>query len=417
MHILLIHQAFAALDEPGGTRHYELARCLAQRGYRVTIIASPVSYLTGTPLSTPPPFRNEMGGDEGGGGVTILRTATYHALHRSFVHRVFVFFSFMLSSFVVGLRVRKVDLVWGTSPPIFQGWTAWLLARLKRVPFLFEVRDLWPAFAIAVGVLRNRTLIRLSEWLERFLYRHSDRVMVNSPGFIAHVKSRGAKRVELVPNGAEPGMFDPADNGDTFRASHHLEDRFVALYAGAHGMSNDLGVVLEAARILQDEVIDTSKVTVTSGIHIVLLGDGKEKPRLQEQAVAMGLTNVTFVPPVPKNDMATALAAANACIAILKPLDEYKTTYPNKVFDYMAAGRPVVLAIDGVIHEMVEAAECGIFAQPGDPAALANALRALASDPARSRRTGLKGRRYVEAHFSRSMLAEKLAHILEEMMV
>jgi glycosyltransferase involved in cell wall biosynthesis len=358
-----------------------------------------------------------MGEGEGvgdGGEVRILRTATYHALHRSFVHRVFVFFSFMLSSFVVGLRVRKVDLVWGTSPPIFQGWTAWLLARLKRVPFLFEVRDLWPAFAIAVGVLRNRTLIRLSEWLERFLYRHADRVMVNSPGFIAHVKSRGAKRVELVPNGAEPGMFDPADNGETFRASHRLENKFVVLYAGAHGMSNDLGAVLEAAKILQDGTI-TSKATVTSGIHIVLLGDGREKPVLQRQAEAMGLRNVTFLPPIPKSSMAVALAGADACIAILKPLDEYKTTYPNKVFDYMAAGRPVVCAIDGVIREVVEAAECGIFAQPGDPAALANVIRILASDPERSRRMGLKGRCYVEAHFSRSMLAEKLAHILEEM--
>jgi len=406
MHILLIHQAFAALDEPGGTRHYELARCLAQRGHRVTIIASPVSYLTGVPPPVSPPIFEENGG--GSGGVTILRTATYHALHRSFVHRVFVFFSFMLSSFVVGLKVRKVDLVWGTSPPIFQGWTAWTLARLKRVPFLFEVRDLWPAFAVAVGVLRNRTLIRLSEWLERFLYRHADRVMVNSPGFIAHVKSRGAKRVELVPNGADPDMFDPSDAGEAFRIRHRLADKFVVLYAGAHGLSNDLGVVLGAAKILQD-------VTVTSKVTVTFLGDGKEKPNLEKQAKSLGLTNILFLPPVPKTEMPAALAGADACLAILKPIEEYKTTYPNKVFDYMAAGRPVALAIDGVIREVIAAAGCGIFAQPGDPAALANAIRTLASDPERSREMGLKGRRYVEAHFSRSMLAEKLAHILEEM--
>jgi len=338
----------------------------------------------------------------------ILRTATYHALHRSFVQRVFVFFSFMLSSFVVGLRVRNVDLVWGTSPPIFQGWTAWTLARLKRVPFLFEVRDLWPTFAIAVGVLRNRTLIRLSEWLERFLYRHADRVMVNSPGFIAHVTGRGARRVELVPNGADPGMFDPADDGAAFRTSHRLTNKFVVLYAGAHGLSNDLGVVLEAAKILQE-------ATVTSEVTVTFLGDGKEKPGLQAQAERMGLTNVLFLPPLPKKEMITALAGADACLAILKPIEEYKTTYPNKVFDYMAAGRPVVLAIDGVIREVVEAAGCGVFAQPGDPAALANAIWALASDPAHSREMGLRGRRYVETHFNRSMLAEKLAHILEEM--
>ena len=412
MHILLIHQAFAALDEPGGTRHYELARYLAQRGRRVTIIASPVSYLTGqtSPTPQPPPspshaMEREGVPKAGEGEVRILRTATYHALHRSFVHRVFVFFSFMLSSFVVGLGVKNVDLVWGTSPPIFQGWTAWVLARLKGVPFLFEVRDLWPTFAIAVGVLTNKTIIHLSEWLERFLYRHADRVMVNSPGFIMHVKSRGAKRVELVPNGADPEMFDPADNGAAFRTSHRLADKFVVLYAGAHGLSNDLGVVLEAARLLADR----------PQVRIVFLGDGKEKPHLQAQAAAMGLNNVLFLPPVPKTEMAAALAGADACLAILKPVEEYKSTYPNKVFDYMAAGRPVVLAIDGVIREVIEAAGCGIFAQPGDPVALANVIRTLASDPARSREMGLKGRRYVESHFSRSMLAEKLAHILEEM--
>lgn len=410
MHILLIHQAFAALDEPGGTRHYELARYLARRGHRVTIIASPVSYLTGNPPpSGSPHFLRKWGESKRGeqGGVTILRTATYHALHRSFANRIFVFFSFMLSSFFVGLRVKGVDLVWGTSPPLFQGWTAWVLARLKRVPFLFEVRDLWPTFAIAVGVLTNRTFIRMSEWLERFLYRHADRVMVNSPGFIAHVTGRGVlrDRVELVPNGAEPGMFDPADNGEAFRSSHHLESKFVVLYAGAHGMSNDLGVVLEAAGLLADR----------PEVQVVFLGDGKEKAGLQARAAENGLTNVTFVPPVPKNEMAVTLAGADACIAILKPLEEYKTTYPNKVFDYMAAGRPVALAIDGVIREVVEAAACGIFAQPGDPAALASAIRTLASDPERSRKMGMKGRRYVEAHFSRSMLAEKLARILEEM--
>ena len=230
-----------------------------------------------------------MGGEKGGGEVRILRASVYSAHHKSFVHRVFAFISFMASSFWLGLGVKNVDVVWGTSPPIFQGVTAWALARLKGAKFLFEVRDLWPQFAIAVGVLTNPILIRMSEWLERFLYRHADRVMVNSPGFREHVEGRGAKRVELVPNGADPSMFDPADEGKSFRQSHKLEDKFVALYAGAHGMSNDLGVVLDAAKMLED-----------TNVQIVLLGDGKEKANLQAQAEEMGLTNVTFAPSVPK---------------------------------------------------------------------------------------------------------------------
>ena len=397
MHILIIHQAFAALNEPGGTRHHELARYLVQRGHRVTIIASPVSYITGEA----PPSTAENLED----GITIIRAYVYQAHHKSFVHRVFAFVSFMASSFFVGLKVKDVDLIWGTSPPIFQGITAWALARLKRIPFLFEVRDLWPAFAISVGVLKNGILIGASEWLERFLYRGADRVMVNSPGYVDHVRDLGAKRVELVPNGADSGMFDPAKKGADFRSSHSLNDKFVALYAGAHGMSNDLGVILDAAEILRDE----------ENIQIVLLGDGKEKANLQAQAEQMELKNVSFIASVPKSGMADALAASDACIAILKPIEWYKTTYPNKVFDYMAAGRPVALAIDGVIREVVDAAGCGIFAEPGDAVALADAIRKLASNPARSQDMGLAGRRYVEEHFDRAALAEQLTGVLEEM--
>jgi glycosyltransferase involved in cell wall biosynthesis len=399
MHILLIHQAFAALDEPGGTRHHELARYLAQKGHKVTIIASPVSYLTGNGQQKR--VRKQV--DDL--GVTIIRSYTLPALHRSFVWRILSFLSFMISSFVNGLFVRKVDLVWGTTPPIFQGPAAWLLARLKGVPFLLEVRDLWPAFAVAVGVLKNKTLIRLSEWLERFLYKHADRLMVNSPGYIDHVTTRGAREVTLIPNGADPAMFNPEDDGAAFRQAHGLEDQFVVLYAGAHGLSNDLDVVLDAAALLKDK----------PAIRIVLLGDGKEKSRLQARAAELGLDKVLFLPPVPKSAMSEALAAADACLAILKPIELYKTTYPNKVFDYMAAGRPVILAIDGVVRQVVEKAQAGIPVTPGDARSLADAITDLASNPAKCRTMGKKGRTAIEMEFSRIELAEKFTALLETM--
>lgn len=402
MHILLIHQAFAALDEAGGTRHIELARALVQRGHRVTIISSPVSYLTGKTRSNRVRWVEKEQPEE---GITILRTYTYPALHRSFVHRVLSFLSFMASSFFVGLGVPNVSLVWGTSPPIFQGVTAWLLARLKGKPFLFEVRDLWPAFAIGVGVLRNPLLIRLSLWLERFLYRHADRVMVNSPGFIDHVTARGAHRVELVPNGADPAMFAPQSRGEQFRREYALNEHFVVMYAGAHGLSNDLGVVLDAAEQLRDR----------PEIALALVGDGKEKSSLQAQAAARNLENVHFIPPVPKSRMAEVLAASDACIAILKPLELYKTTYPNKVFDYMAAGRPVILAIDGVIRQVVEKAGAGVAVPPGDAHALAQAIRELAGDRQRSRALGQAGLRCIEDKFNRAALADRLVLLLEDM--
>lgn len=395
MHILIIHQAFASLDEPGGTRHFEFARLLASRGHKVTVIASPVSYITGGQTKQ---AHEEME------GVRIFRASVYEAHHKSFFHRILAFLSFMISSFWIGLGVKNVDLVWGTSPPIFQGGTAWMLARLKGAKFLFEVRDLWPQFAIAVGVLKNPSLIRVSEWLERFLYQQADRVMVNSPGFIDHLKARGAKHVELIPNGADPSMFDPDNKGNDFREANALQDKFVALYAGAHGMSNDLGVILESASLL-----------ARTNIHIVLLGDGKEKQALQMRAKEMNLSNVTFLPSVPKTEMAHALAGANACIAILKPIDEYKTTYPNKVFDYMAAGKPVVLAIDGVIRDVVQKAHCGIFVQPGSAFEMAKALKTLAANREYSREMGSLGRKYLEKNFSRAAIGERLITLLEDL--
>jgi glycosyltransferase involved in cell wall biosynthesis len=402
VHILLIHQAFAALDEPGGTRHHELARFLASRGHRVTIIASPISYLTGKARSGHVPWSEKQADGE---LITIIRAYTYPSLHKSFAFRLVSFFSFMISSFLIGLGIKSVDVVWGTSPPIFQGITAWMIARLKGRPFLFEVRDLWPEFAVAVGVLKSPLLIRLSEWMERFLYHRADQLVVNSPGFIDHVKQRGAVKVELVPNGTDTQMFQPDIDGTPFRRIHGLDGKFVVLYAGAHGLSNDLGTVLDAAKQLLPH----------EEIRFVLLGDGKDKTTLQEKAVSEGLTNLLFLPPISKLEMPGAIAGADACLAILKPIEMYKTTYPNKVFDYMASGKPVILAIEGVIRDVVEKADAGIPVPPGDSDALAQAVLQLAADRGLCQRLGQQGRNYVVANFDRSILASRLLELMTKL--
>lgn len=396
MHILLIHQAFASLDEAGGTRHYELARLLTRHGHRVTVITGTVSYLSGQ-VETQPATHQED-------GLTIRRVPLYSAYHRSFFHRLLSFFSFTWNAFWAGMGVKNVDIVWGTSPPIFQGVAAWALARLKGACFLFEVRDLWPRFAIAMGIIRNPLLIAASEALERFLYRQADQVVVNSPGFLDHVQGRGARRTALIPNGADPLMFEANASEQDMRRLYHLENKTVVLYAGAHGPANDLDVVLEAARLLQD-----------SPIHFLLIGDGKDKPRLEQKAKEWGLTNITFLPPVPKREIPAFLQSADIGLAILKPLEEYKTTYPNKVFDYMAAGKPILLAIDGVIREVMEAAGCGIFVPPGNAQALAQAAQQLANNASLRETMGQRGRIYLEKHFSRQALGEQFCQLLEEM--
>lgn len=404
MHILLIHQSFTTGNEAGGTRHYELARHLVQSRHRFTAIASTISYLTGQCHSQNNSSEKPTQGRED--GIMVHRSYTYPALHGSFVHRVMSHLSFMLSSTLAGIRVEGVDVVWGTSPPIFQGISAWLVARFQRVPFVFEVRDLWPAFAVDMGVLRHPALIWVAEWLERFLYHHADHLVVNSPAYVDHVRDKGvlAGRITLVPNGVETAMFDPEADGAEVRREFGLGGRFVVLYAGAHGPANDLGIVLQAAERLRDR----------KDIAFVLIGDGKEKQNLVYQAEEMALPNVHFVPAQPKSRMPELLAAADVGLAILKDIPMFTTTYPNKVFDYMAAGRPTLLAVDGVIREVIEAAEGGIFVQPGDPKAMAEAVLTYYRNPDLCHRHGQNARSYVATHFDRGDQASKLEATLEQ---
>jgi glycosyltransferase involved in cell wall biosynthesis len=399
MHILLIHQAFAAINEPGGTRHHEFARLLAKQGHQVSIIASTVSYLTGVKGEQTKVV------SEFDGLIHIYRAYTYSALHKSFFHRLISFFSFMISSFFISLRISHVDVVWGTSPPIFQSFTAWLVARIKRAKFLLEIRDLWPAFAIAVGVVQNKFIISLSLWLERFLYRHADQLIVNSPGFIQHVQEKGGKNITLIPNGADETYFQ-----QNLQKENHLnslwKDQFVVLYAGAHGMSNDLSTVLAAAKLLAEQ----------NDILFAFLGDGKEKNHLIEEAGNLNLRNVQFIDPVPKTEISAYFQAANACLAILKPLELYKTTYPNKVFDYMAAGKPIILAIDGVIRDVVEEAGCGYFCQPADPQAIAQCILKLKGlDPSSLQALGENGKVYLRQHFDRKIIGKYFSDMIEKM--
>jgi glycosyltransferase involved in cell wall biosynthesis len=400
VHILIIHQAFSSLNNPGGTRHYEMACYLREKGHQVTVIASPVNYLTGK-FDGRMKWLDRQTDDN---GIEIIRAFTYAAWHRSFLHRIITFFSFMISSFFAALSVEKVDIIWGTSPPIFQGVTAWLAARLKGAVFLFEVRDLWPEFAIAMGVIKSPVIIWLSRRLERFLYTHADQVIVNSPGFIRPVMDRGSKNVRLIPNGADLSMF-VSDRGEDQKAAWGLAGKTIILYAGAHGISNDLATVLQAANLIRER----------RDIAFVFIGDGKEKANLLERARTLDLPNVKFLPSVTKQEIAGVYAAADICLAILKPLEWYKTTYPNKVFDSMAAGKPVLLCIDGVIRDLVEKADAGVFVQPGDPAGLAAAAVKLADDPACRARMGQNGKRMIEQEFSRKGITDSFLDLLEEL--
>lgn len=394
---LLIHQAFVAPDEPGGTRHFELARHAVRAGDAFTIVASPVSYLTGR---------------AGGGaatevhdGVRVLRAWTPGAAHRSFVRRVLGFLAFMASSVLAARKAGPVDVVIGTSPPIFQAVSAWFVAAVRRRPFLLEVRDLWPEFAVDIGVLRNPLLIAASTRLARFLYRRATHVVVNSPAYREHLAGLAVPRakISLVANGVDPGMFDPAERGTALREAWGAgPGTTVVAYTGAIGLANDLDTLLRAAERLRER----------DDVLFVLVGDGKERPRLEREAAERGLDRVRFAGTLPKSRMREALGAADVCVATLRDIPMFRMPYPNKVFDYMAAGRPVVLGIAGVIRDVVERAGCGIPVPPGDDAALAAAVERLAGDAEERARLGRAGRAHVERHFDRKDQAEAFRALL-----
>jgi glycosyltransferase involved in cell wall biosynthesis len=404
MHVLLIHQHFATLTDGGGTRHFELGRALVEAGHRVTVVAGSVSYLTGELV---PSAHGASTVTRPFPGMEIRRGRAYQAIHRSFVARAGSFASFMASSFWIGLTVPRVDVVLGTSPPLLQGLSGLAIARLKRVPFVFEVRDLWPDFAVAAGVLRHRPLIRGLRRIERLLYKYADHLIVNSPGFISHLRARGVPETQLdvIPNGVDVAMFHPARHGSAIRERHQLVGKFVCVYAGAHGAANDLETLLRAAERLRGY----------PDIGFLLVGDGKERGRLIHLARERELGNVVFVDAQPKNRMPDILAAADVCVAILQWTPMFATTYPNKVFDYMAAGRPTVLAIDGVIRNVIEAAEGGLFVPGANPDALAAAVLTYYRNPELRVRHGANARRYVTAHFDRTLQANRLKTVLESL--
>jgi glycosyltransferase involved in cell wall biosynthesis len=257
-----------------------------------------------------------------------------------------------------------------------------------------------------MGVVRDGVLTRTALRLKRLLYRRARRVVINSPGFLPFLAGYGvpAEKTRVVPNGVDVHQFDPAVRGEAWRAGWHAADRFVVLYAGALGPANALEIALDAAESLRD----------TRAL-FVLVGDGKARGDLAVAVAARGLDNVLLVPAQPKSAMRDVLGAADACLATLRDIALFRTTYPNKVFDYMAAGRPVLLAIDGVIRDVVEDARAGIFVPPGDASALAAAVRRLMAAPDEARGMGECGRAAVCARFDRGRQAEDFERLLREL--
>ena len=405
MRVLLIHQAFSSPEDPGGTRHFEFARMCTHKGIRFNIVGSCVNYLTGHRCGNEKtlPKREIIQ------GINISRAYALNAHHRSFIWRFFSFIIFMFSSVWSGLRAGPVDLVIATSPPIFQSLSAWFLALIRKKPVLLEIRDLWPEFAIDMGILKNHLLIKMSRYLELFLYSRATHILVNSPAYRGYLIKKGISddKISLISNGVDIKMFNPQNRGENIRKKIGLNDSFVITYAGALGLANDIPSILKAAYHLKSN----------KNIHFLLVGDGKERNKLETLKTELNLKNVTFFGAISKNMIPEILSVSNACIATLINIPMFRSTYPNKVFDYMAAGRPTILAIDGVIREIIEACKGGIYVTPGNDLEIANAIRFLSQNIDEAREMGNRARIYVEKYFNRQHQSEAFVELIEHICV
>jgi glycosyltransferase involved in cell wall biosynthesis len=379
------------------------AAAWAAAGEQVTVLTGVPNHPTGV---VPPEYRRVIRRRERRDGYQIVRTWLYATPNEGVLRRTLGHLSFMFSGVLLGARAcGPTDAVIGSSPTFFSLGAAWLLARLKRAQLIIEIRDLWPAIFSQLGVLTNRPLIRVLERLELAAYRAADAIVVVTDGFRASLIDRGVptSKIHTIHNGASPGQFDPAATADPAvraRLGARPGDCLV-LYAGNHGISQDLPVLAEAAARLEGEAI-----------HVAFVGEGADKPRLASRVAELGASNVSLLPSVPPAEVPALLAAADICVASLRDVPLFSMFIPSKLYEYLAAGRAVIGAVTGEAAQILREAGALVVA-PADSAALTSAIRELAADPERRRVMGRQGRSYVEQYFDRAALARQYRKIID----
>lgn len=409
MHILIVHQYFLGRKDGGGSRWNQFAKYWSQAGHKITVLAGTVHYATGRKQSE---YKGKfIVREREGQGVEVLRCYVSESYNKSFIGRFWAYISFVFSTILAGLfYVGRCDVLICTSPPLTVGLTGWVLSRLKRIPLVFEVRDLWPETAIDTGVLTNKWLIKMGYRLERLSYKSSNWVNVLTPAFekaLVEKKNVRPDRISMIPNGADLDIFKPANRNNWVREKYNLDDKFVVTYVGAHGVANHLIQILETAKLFKDD----------KDAAFMLVGDGMQRQFLKDKASEWQLDNVVFVNSVPKDVIVDYVAASDVCTAVLKKIDTFKTVYPNKVFDYMSSAKPVIVAIDGVARKLVEEAGAGIYVEPEDAKEFAEAVLKLRENRQLCKEYGENGLNFVRQNFDRGVLAGRYMDILTNKVV
>lgn len=402
MRILLLTHYFPPEVGAPQARLSEFARAWAAEGDEVTVLTGMPNHPTGI---VPPEYRGALRRRERRDGYDIVRTWLYATPNEGIVKKTLSHLSFMLTSVLLGARaVGRADVVVVSSPTFFAIGSAWVLARLKRARLVVEVRDLWPAIFVQLGVLTNPAAIAVLERLELAAYRAADEVVVVTEAFRQDLLRRGvpAGKVHTIRNGVDLDRFDGAHPADpATRARLGAEpDQCLVLYTGAHGISQGLPAVAEAAALLRD-----------APVHVTFVGDGADKRHLVDRVAALGLPNVTLLPAVPRDEVSAFLDAADVCLVPLRDIPLFTGFIPSKLFEYLGAEKAIVGSVAGESAEILTEAGATVV-PPEDPQALADAVRALAADPAERAAMARAGRKYAEEHCDRRAHARRYREVL-----
>lgn len=401
MKILLIHQYFLEEDDPGGSRWNEITKTWTNMGHEVSVIGGMMHYNGNIKREE---YKGKFFVKKKQGAVDVYRSHVSESYNSGFIGRLWGYFSFMFSSFWNGVfKVNgRYDAVLVTSPPLFVGISGFLLSKVKGIPMVFEIRDLWPESAIDTGVLTNKLIIKLAYSVERFIYKKSKLINVLTPAFyniLRDIKGINEEKLIMIPNAADFTLSEEILNNfdrDQFRKENDLEGKFVITYVGAHGVANHLDQILEAGKLLED-----------TNVLFLLIGQGMEKKRLIDKAKQMEVVNVRFHDPVPKKEVFKFIIASDMGVSVLKKVDTFKTVYSNKTFDYFSCKKPVLMGIDGVSRELVEEAKAGSYVEPENAEEYNRIIRLYLNDLERIKKEGENGYKFAKENFDRKVLAER----------
>lgn len=404
MHILFLSDNFPPEVNAPASRTYEHCRQWVRAGHRVTVITCAPNFPHGRLFDG---YRNRPWQCETIDGIRVIRVWSYISANEGFARRVLDYLSFMVSSVLAALFVRRIDVIVGTSPQFFTACAACFVGAVRRTPWVFELRDLWPESIKAVGAMQDSRTLRWLERLELFLYRRAARIVSVTHSFRADLQRRGidAAKIDVVTNGVDIEQFMPRQKDDALVRELGLQGKFVAGYVGTHGLAHSLETLLHAAERLQRE-LDAERFA------ILLLGDGARKTELKSLAASMGLRNVVFVDSVPKAQVARYWSLLDASIVHLRKTELFRTVIPSKLFECMGMGIPILLGVEGESASIVEREGAGIVFEPENADALFRAVRRLADNPAlcaQLRQCGLAAAR----NYDRATLAMDMLRSLE----